>query len=315
MRIPKTTGWGAALAVIAAAISGVSVFLNGRLVNGVFDDPTLLAAVRNGAVGVALTVLAVGTGGAAAWRGIRRRDVLALVVVGVLGGGIPFALFFTGLAESTSPAAAVIHKTLFLWVALLALPLLGERIGGRQVTVLALLLGGTIVLAPAGSIAAGVGEAMILGATLLWAVETILVRRLLQTDMPSVVAAAARMTIGSLTLFGLVAAGGGLAGLASYGAEHWLAILVTGTLLTAYVATWYGALVRAPATLVAGVLVGGAVVTTALQTWASGSLPAAPAIAGNGLLLAGSLGAIVALRAVSRPRVAPAPAASGAGLP
>ena len=42
-------------------ISGFSVYLNGRFVK-LFDDPTLLAAVRNGLVGLALVGIAVGAG-------------------------------------------------------------------------------------------------------------------------------------------------------------------------------------------------------------------------------------------------------------
>ena len=59
MRVPRTVGWGIALALATALISGISVYLNGRFVK-LFDDPTLLAAVRNGLVGLALVGVAVG---------------------------------------------------------------------------------------------------------------------------------------------------------------------------------------------------------------------------------------------------------------
>ncbi len=61
MRVPHTIGWGIALALATAVISGFSVYLNGRVVK-LFDDPTLLAAVRNGLVGLALVGIAVGAG-------------------------------------------------------------------------------------------------------------------------------------------------------------------------------------------------------------------------------------------------------------
>ena len=61
MRVPKTIGWGIALALATAIISGFSVYLNGQFVKR-FDDPTLLAAVRNGLVGLALVAVAIGAG-------------------------------------------------------------------------------------------------------------------------------------------------------------------------------------------------------------------------------------------------------------
>jgi drug/metabolite transporter (DMT)-like permease len=306
-RIPATTGWGVALALVTALISGFSVFLNGQFVKS-FEDPTLLAAVRNGLVGVVL--LAVATVGAGTgFRRLGHRDRLGLLVIGVIGGGIPFALFFNGLALSSSPAASVIHKTLFLWVAVLAVPFLGERPGWLQVAALGVLIAGTLFLAPAGSLGTGVGEALIVAATALWAVEVVVARRLLRGSVPAGLAAAARMTIGSLCLFGLVALTGGLGGILAYGPEQWAAIALTGVLLTGYVATWYAALRRAPATVVSSVLVVGAVVTTSLAAWSTGQTPAAPALLGNVLLFAGAALAVAGARAVRLDRE-PVPVAS-----
>jgi drug/metabolite transporter (DMT)-like permease len=288
--------WGVALALATALISGVSVWLNGRYVK-LFDDPTLLAAVRNGLVGIALAAFAVGTGRLVELRGLGSRQRLGLLAIGIIGGGIPFALFFNGLALSTSPAAALIHKTLFLWVGVLAVIVLRERLGLAQVAALALLLVGTLALAPAGSLGTGIGEAMILAATLCWAVEVVIVRRLVGGSVSPSLAAAARMVVGSATLFAIVAATGSLGGLAAYGPAQWGAIAITGILLTGYVSTWYAALQRAPATLVTSVLVLGAVVTTALTALSSGTVPAATALVANGVLLVGGAVAVVALAA------------------
>lgn len=307
MRIPKTTAWGVALALATALISGVSVYLNGQYVK-LFDDPTLLAAVRNGLVGLVLAAAVIATGGIGELRRLDRRRRLALLVIGLIGGGLPFALFFNGLALAGSPAAALIHKTMFVWVAMLAMVALGERLGLAQVGALGLLLVGTLALAPSGTLGVGPGEAMILVATLLWSVEVVLVRRLLVGGVSTTLAAASRMVIGSLALFVVVGATGGLGGIAAFGAQQWAAILVTGALLTGYVTTWYAALQRAPATLVTSVLVVGAVVTAALQAATSGTAPAVQALAGHGLLLAGGAAAILAVRGVIRRTPATSPA-------
>ena len=295
MRIPNSTAWGVGLAFATALISGVSVYLNGQYVK-LFDDPTLLAAVRNGLVGLVLGGVVVATGGIGELRLLDGRRRAALLVVGIIGGGLPFALFFNGLALAGSPAAALIHKTMFVWVAMLAMVALGERLGLAQVAALGLLLGGTLLLAPTGALGVGPGEAMILVATLLWSVEVVLVRRLLVGGVSSNLAAASRMVVGSIALFAVVSVTGGLAGIAAFGMEHWAAILVTGALLTGYVTTWYGALQRAPATLVTSVLVLGAVVTAVLQTATSGAVPASQALAGHGLLLVGGAVTVIALR-------------------
>jgi len=299
MSVPRTTAWGVGLALVTALISGVSIYLNGRIV-GLFDDPTLLAAVRNGLVGIVFA-LAIGAGGLAEVRRLDRRQGASLVAIGVIGGGLSFALFFNGLALSTSPAAALIHKTLFLWVALLAVLVLRERLGFAQVAALAVLFAGTLILAPAGSLGAGVGEAMIVAATGCWAVEVVLVRRLLLGTVSPGLAAASRMLIGSTVLFVIVAATGGLGGIAAFGVRQWVAIAVTGALLTGYVATWYGALQRAPASLVTSVLVVGAVVTTALQALTVGAAPSVTAMAGNAVLLIGTAIAVAAVRRGRRP--------------
>ena len=291
MRVPNTVGWGLGLAVATALISGISVFLNGQFVK-LFHEPTLLAAVRNGVVGIVLVAIAVGSGAGRELRQLSARQLGGLFVVGVIGGGISFALFFNGLSTSSSPAAAIIHKTLFVWVAALAIPFLGERVGVLQVASLVLLLAGTIVLAPAGSIGAGVGEAMVVAATLLWSVEVIVAKRLLRGDVPVPVVAAARMAIGSAALFAIVGTTGDVSALAGFGAPQWFAIAITSVLLTGYVLTWFGALKRAPATSVTSVLVLGAVITTLLQSWSTGGVPAASAAAGNLLLVAGGLMAV-----------------------
>ena len=293
MRIPNTVRWGLGLALMTALISGLSVFLNGRFVK-LFDDPTLLAAVRNGLVGLILLAAAIASGGLRELVRLDWRGRLGLLAIGVVGGGISFALFFNGLAASSSPAAAIIHKTLFIWVAALAIPFLGERVGPLQIASLGLLLAGTLVLAPAGSIGAGVGEAMVVAATLLWSVEVIVARRLLRGGVPVSLVAAARMTVGSVSLFAIAGATGDVSAVLAFGPEQWLAIAITTVLLTGYVLTWFGALQRAPATSVTSILVVGAVVTTILQAWATNGLPAPAAVAGNVLLVTGGLVAVAA---------------------
>jgi drug/metabolite transporter (DMT)-like permease len=114
-----------------------------------------------------------------------------------------------------------------------------------------------------GTLAFGAGEAMILAATLLWAIEVILVKRLLVALEPRTLAVA-RMGLGTVVLVGWLAVSGRGGDLLGLGGEQWGWAILTGLLLAAYVATWYAALARAQAVDVTAVLVVGAVVSATL---------------------------------------------------
>src|SRR5919205_23250 len=101
-------------------------------------------------------------------------------VLAVVGGSLPFVLFFDGLARESSTQAALLQKTLVVWVSILAVPLLRERVGALQVAAVALLMIGQLMASGSGSglfsMPFGRGEAEILAATLLWAVEVVLAK-------------------------------------------------------------------------------------------------------------------------------------------
>ena len=230
-----------------------------------------------------------------------------LLALGVLGGSVPFVLFFTGLAEATAPAAAVIHKTLFVWVAMLAVVLLGERLGGLQVGALGVLLASQLLIQPPTGVGWGTGETIIAAATGFWAVEMIVAKRVL-VDVPSPVAAAARMGIGLVLLVGFLGVSGGLDGIGSLGPEQLGWVLVTGFLLTGYVGTWYAALRRAPASAVTAILTLGAPITAVLQLASTGQVPALGPAVGYAIGAAAAVAvAWLALRQPSAPQL-PAPA-------
>jgi len=282
-RIPISRRWGVLLALAAAAISGISIFVNAFAVKQL-PDPAVYTTLKNGVAAVVLVALAAATIRPAAVRAIPRRSWGWLLVIGVVGGSVPFILFFTGLAQASAPSAAFIQKTLFIWVALLAVPLLGERLGLAQLGALLVLLAGqALILTPAG-VRWGSGETLIALATLLWAVETILVRRVIASVAANVVAAA-RLGFGLVVLVGYLAMTGGLGSVVLLQPTQWAWILITGVMLAGYVATWFAALQRAPASLVTAILVLGAPITAALQGLQSGHAPALPVLAGAGLVL------------------------------
>jgi drug/metabolite transporter (DMT)-like permease len=264
-------GLGIALAFATSVISGVAVYVNAHGVSR-FDDATVYTTAKNAVAGVLLVLLAlpVVRTRRRSERRPTRRQLLGVAALAAIGGSIPFVLFFEGLSRATATQAAFIHKTLVIWVALLAVPLLRERLGPAHVLAIALVVGGQAWLAGGpGTVAFGSGEAMILGATLLWAVEVIVVKRLV-TDLEPPLLAAGRMALGAALLVGWLALSGRATDLVSLGADQWGWALLTGLLLTAYVATWYEALARAQAVDVTAVLVFGAVVTALLAGAADG---------------------------------------------
>jgi drug/metabolite transporter (DMT)-like permease len=291
---------GIALAFATACISGVSIWINGRaLAHFSAVDASVYTTAKNAVAGVLLLVellLTPGPRGRASLSSLTGRRWPALLAVAVIGGSVPFVLFFDGLKDSTATQAAFLQKTLIVWVALLAVPLLKERFGWPHALAIGFLLGGQAWLAgKLGHVAFGKGEAMILVATLLWSVEIVFVKYLLRSIPPSVVAAA-RMALGTVLLVSWLAVTGKLGDLAGLSALQWRWALLTGLLLSAYVATWFAALARAQAIDVTAVLVFGALVTAILSGVIDG---AAIGVGGTVLVAVGS--GLIAWAALRRP--------------
>lgn len=259
---------GLALAAATACISGVAIWVNS---NGVaaYGDAAAYTTAKNtmaAAIIAAVFVAARSLSGATSvsvTRPSRSSHWWGLAYVAVLGGAVPFVLFFQGLASTASTQASFVHKTLIVWVAILAVPLLKERLTWWHGVAVALLLVGQWGLAGDVALVADPGTLMILAATLLWAVEVVVARRLLADVTPWTVSLV-RMVGGSLALLGWAAATGSLAAVVPHGAAQWGWVALTGLLLAGYVLTWHQALWRAPAVDVTAVLVLGAIVTAAI---------------------------------------------------
>ena len=284
-------GTGVVLAIGAALISGLAIYLNAFAVKQL-PDAAVYTTLKNAVAAAILIAAALAFGAARDLRRIERSSWPAVVLVGVVGGGIPFILFFVGLAQASAPSAAFIQKTLFVWVALLAVPFLGERLGLVPIGALAVLLAGQALVLPPTGMRWGMGETLILIATLMWGAETILVKHLLAA-VPAQVMAALRMGIGLIVLVGYLGLAGKLSIVVGLNGAQWSWALLTGVILAAYVATWFAALRRAPASVVASVLVLGAVVTGALTAVSKGAAPD-PAVVGGYVLIVVAAGAIAA---------------------
>lgn len=262
---------GFMLSLLTACVSGVSVFANSVFVSKA--DPIVFSIIRNSFVVLLLTALLWGRGHLKDLGKLKKKEWGMLMAIGAIGGGIPFALFFTGLSKIGAVNGNILHKTLFLWVALLAVPFLKERISRIQLTGYLTVFASLFILGGSFKFVPATGSYLVLAATVMWAIENVIAKKTLQNVSYELVAWG-RMIFG-LPFLLLSALALGKTGLlfapVSYAAAP---ITVSSVLLVAYVLSWYGALSLAPATMVSSILVLAPIVT-ALLGWAmlSKSIP------------------------------------------
>lgn len=252
---------GIAFALITSIISGVSIFYSKISVAKI--DPLILATSRNLFVGI-LFLLSVGI--SSSFRSVRSlslKNLILLILVAAVGGGVPFFLFFTGLKSIGAQNANVIHKSLFLWVALLSFLVLKEKPRAEYLISYLFIIIGTFFFFPL-KFKLGQGEIMVLLATLLWSLENIIAKIVLRQVDPSAVGLF-RMFGGGLILLILTVINGKSNLLLHLSQAQLMTIGIGGTLLFFYVYFWYRALKLAPASLVALVLTFSVVVGNGLN--------------------------------------------------
>ena len=256
-------GKGAYFALVAAIISGFSIYINKFAVVRI-EDPFVFTAAKNLMVAASLFALLILPKALPELRSLSRNQWLTLGAIGCFGGGIPFLLFFYGLSLSTAASAALIHKTLFIWVAILAVFFLGERPGKIHIVALLALVGGNVLLLGwPGSLPVGEGSLLVLAATILWAIEAIVAKKAM-ARMSTNVAAFGRMFFGALVMLAYLALTGKLTIVASFSGQQIGWVALTGIFLLGYVTVYYTALKHAPASIVASILVLGSVITSLL---------------------------------------------------
>jgi len=244
---------GIVLALITAAISGFSIFFSKVFVSSI--DPVVFTAEKNLLVGMILSFILFRSNNLQQeLKKLTKNQWRLLGAISIIGGSIPFALFFTGLTMTSATTGALIHKTLFLWVAILAIIFLKEKINIKQSVGYALILGGVFWISgfQAFSIR-GIGEQMIFAATLLWAFENIMSKYAVKTIAPTVVAWG-RMMIGSLILLGFVIFQGKGSELTVFNPQTITATLIGAGFLTGYVLTWYHAIKYIPVSFATSLL-------------------------------------------------------------
>lgn len=252
-------------ALATALISGVSIFLNKYAVAEV-KPPLYFTSIKNLSVGILIAVGILLTGRLKGLGALKKKEMFYLLSIGIVGGSIPFYLYFTGLSQIPAINGALIHKTMIFWVAIMALPFLKEKVTKTQMLAVFLLFAGNITIGGFKGFQFSRGEMFVMAATVLWAVENILAKRIL-SSVSSEIVTLFRMGLGSLIL--IVASSLTVPGTVSktlaLEPTQILWISLTAVLLLGYVATWYKALSLAPVTVVTSVLVSSTLVTNILS--------------------------------------------------
>ncbi len=255
---------GVYLAFLTALISGFAVFLN-KFAVSVWSDSSVFTTAKNLVATVFLISLMVLLKRIPELKNLNKKQWLQLIVIGFIGGSVPFLLFFKGLSLTSATGAAFIHKTLFIWVALLAWPFLKEKISSLPFLALGIILAGVYLFNSPVEFHFGYGEILVLLATLLWAVENIIAKIALR-NISALIVGSGRMFFGSVFLLGYLFCTGDLGQLFIFGATKTGWLFLSGIILFGYVVIWYSALKFAPVTVVSSFLVIAAPLTALLNS-------------------------------------------------
>ncbi len=274
---------GLLLVFSTAVISGFSIFINKFGVD--LADPYIFAFLKNAVVALALTGLILFLKNPAVLRSLKLKQWLLLVLIGLIGGSIPFLLFFKGLALTSAAQGSFIQKTMFIYVAAMAIIFLKEKLSRNfLIGALLLLLGNTLLLKTL-NFSFGYGDLLIFFAALLWAAENIISKYTLK-DTPAKTVAWGRMFFGSIFILGFLGASGRLDLIAALNFEQIIWVLITATILLGYVITWYSGLKHIPVSVACAILLLGSPITTLLTAITAGKINFQEILSGI-LILAG----------------------------
>lgn len=262
---------GYLFAGLNAIISGFAIYINSLGVK-LFSDSTLYTALKNAVVGVALIIpFLLIAQQRDELRRLKPRQWGWLVLLAIIGGSVPYALFFRGLQLTTPVTSSLLNHAQFLLVALLALVFLGERVGIWVWAALAVLLVGVSYGTNLNVIQWNDGALLVALSTVFFAAGFVLAKRLLAAISTTTVMAA-KMTLGSLFLFIYVGMTGHLSAITTLSATQWLYAGATGLILLAFTVTAFSALRHATATAATAIPAAAPIITTALVELAAGQI-------------------------------------------
>ncbi len=274
---------GILLVLSTAIISGFAIFIGKFGVSVI--NPYIFTGLKNITVAIFVCCLLLIMKDWRLLKGLSKKYWIFLFLIGLIGGSIPFLLFFKGLSLTTGVQGAFIHKTMFIYVAVLAIIFLKEKINKRFLFGALFLLLGNAFLLKVIPYSIGKGDLLILIGTMLWAVESIISKHALK-ELPSRIVIWGRMFFGSIFILIFLGFTGQLNLIMNLGVVQIGWVTVTSIILLGYVMTWYAGLKYIPVSLAASILLLGSPITTLLSFVQTGIISWRQ-ILGSGLILGG----------------------------
>lgn len=253
---------GLILVFFTALISGFSIFINKFGVSE--TNPYIFVWLKNTVVVVFLlsTILLINKFKELVR--LKRNHWIKLSLIGLIGGSIPFLLFFKGLQLTDAASASFIHKTMFVFVTVLALFFLKEKIDRRIIIASILILAGNLFILKLKTFSFNNGDMLILIATILWSMEVTLSKYTLN-ELSGEIVAFGRMFFGSVFILLFLLATGNIKDITSITSPQIAWVMLTSVFLFLYVFTFYNGLKLVKAHVAASVLLLGSLITMLLS--------------------------------------------------
>lgn len=254
---------GYLLVLSTAVISGFSIFINKFGVS--VGSPYIFTLLKNALVAVFLSAIILALKDLPTLKSLNKKQWGLLFLIGLIGGSIPFLLFFKGLSLTSAAGASFIQKTMFVWIFFLAGWFLKEKITKKYIAAGCLLIIGNLMLLKFSDIRFDAGSLLVFAATLFWAVENIVSKYALK-EIPPKIVMWSRMFFGSVFILIFLAFSHQLPSLTNLNSQQIGWTLISGVLLFGYVATWYTGLKYIKVTEASIILMLGSPITTLLVT-------------------------------------------------
>lgn len=280
---------GTMFAIFTALISGIAIPVNKMFVIDL--DPTVFTAVRGLLIGTVFLMLASFQRKGRKFKKVSWKYLLA---IGIIGGGIAFLLYFTGLKLTTAGRGAFLHKTLPIYTTILAFVFLKERVKSKQIVALMIMFIGTVAIYSAkinpSSLWSNpsVGDLLVIGGTILWAVENMIARKTMIKGESNYVVSFARMFFGSVFLFGIILLLGKVDLLLSLSSQQVVNLLISTGILFGYVFCWYKSIKLINVSKASTLLLLAPVISLVIGVFVFGEPAPVLQLLGSGLILLGT---------------------------
>lgn len=260
---------GLLLILSTAFISGFSIFINKYAI--AIANPYVFTFAKNVMVALILGCVLLSWKNHSAISQLTKKQWFSLVIIGLVGGSIPFLLFFKGLTMTSAAEASFIQKSMFIFVAAMAVFFLKEKINKIFMFGALLLFLGNFLAIKSLHLSFGYGDLLIFMAVLLWSVENILSKAALN-KLDSRIVAWGRMFFGSIFILIFLLISRQSHYIIAFNMKQFGWIVVTSIFLFFYVITWYSGLKSIPVSVATSILVLGAPITTVLSAISLGKI-------------------------------------------